>query len=385
MYKPMKILLAPDKFKDALEAPAVCAAMARGIAGVLPDAEVVHLPLADGGEGTAAVLAHYAGGRLVTCTVQDPLGRPVQAHYALTADGQTAVVELAQASGYQRLRPAERDPRPTTTYGTGQLIADALGRGVSEVVLTLGGSATHDLGTGMAAALGFRFEDATGRTFVPTGATLGAIFRIDESAALIRPGQVRVRVACDVQNPLCGAQGAAHVFAPQKGATPDTVAQLEDGSRHVATLWATLGRGEAADLPGAGAAGGTGAGAYFFLGAKVMPGAEWMLDQAHVDRHLQGADLVLTGEGSLDSQSLGGKLIGALVARAKAAGVPVAAFCGRLALSTGQIGALGLAYAASILRRTGDLPAALADTPDALTVAVGEAVRLFAAGRAARS
>lgn len=348
----MKIVLAPDKFRGSLSARQVAAAMTEGIALVYPEAEVVALPLADGGEGTAYVLTEATHGTWHTITVSDPLGRPVRAGFGVAGDGQTAFIEMAQASGLSLLKSNERNPAQTSTYGTGELIRHALKLGVRHVVLGIGGSATTDAGMGMAAALGWQFLNADHQPLKPSGAALNQISHL-VAPAEIWPPTVAFSVACDVANPLFGPEGAAHIYAPQKGATPAMVMELDSGLRHLARVVQAQFGVDVGHTPGAGAAGGLGAGTLFFLGASLRPGADVVLDAVGFDQHLAGADLVLTGEGKLDRQTLQGKLLKSVANRVHrlAKTVPVVALCGTLTLEPAEIDALGLMAAFSVLNQ----------------------------------
>lgn len=361
----MRILIAADSFKDALAAPRVCRAIATGIRRAHPDAQITEFPLADGGEGTFEVLTHHLGLKTIEVETQDPLFRPLRASYGLSADGQTAVVEMASASGLQLLRPEERDPLRTTTIGTGLLLADALRRGATRVVLAIGGSATNDGGVGMAVALGWRFLDVEGQEIHPTGGQLHRIARI------VAPDRLnvfqQVEVICDVTNPLLGTAGAAQVYGPQKGADVAAVAALDAGLQHLAQLVEQqLSRPGLAHTPGAGAAGGLGFGAMAFLGATLRRGIDLVLDLTHFDTALAQADLVITGEGQLDGQTLHGKLIHGICQRAAPFGVPVVALCGRLAATPEQVQAIGLQQAISINEVELPLPEMLARTEENL-------------------
>ncbi|GAB6875865.1 glycerate kinase [Thermaerobacter litoralis] len=324
----LRVLVAPDSFKGSLTAEEAAAAMARGVARSWPGARTTLLPLADGGEGTAAALVRATGGRWVQRQVAGPLGQPVQARWGLLGDGQTAVVEMAAASGLLLVPPGRRRPLEATTYGTGELIRDALDHGCRRLLVAIGGSATTDGGTGMLAALGARFLDAAGQPLPPGGGSLNRLDRIDLSGLDPRLAQVTLEVACDVDNPLTGPRGAARVYGPQKGATPEQVEILEAGLSRLAEVAArTLGR-DLRDEPGAGAAGGLGFGLVAFLGARLRPGAELVMDAAGFDRHLEEADLVLTGEGRTDAQTLAGKLVARVAARCQARGRPVIVLSG---------------------------------------------------------
>lgn len=372
----VNILLAPDKFRGSLTARQVCNAMIDGIRLAYPTAHVVALPAADGGEGTARCLTEATNGSWHTATVSDPLDRNIQAGFGISGDGTTAFVELAQASGLALLSAGERNPVKTSTFGTGQLIRAALDRGVGRLVLGIGGSATTDAGTGLGVALGWQFLDTAGQSFVPTGETLIHIARIVPPEHQVQRS-VRVEVACDVANPLFGPDGAAFVYGPQKGATPDAVVQLDAGLRHVANVVHEQLGLNLAGVAGAGAAGGAGFGAMVFLGARLRPGVDLMLDRIGFNAHLTRADLVLTGEGKLDGQTMQGKLLAGVCRRAGGAGVPVVAICGTLELEPAQIHALGLTAAFSVMNRPQSLDEAVAGAYQAVVWATFNALRLF--------
>ena len=373
----VNILLAPDKFRGSLTARQVCNAMAEGVLFADPTASIVSLPLADGGEGTAQCLTEATNGTWHTATVSDPLGRPVQAGFGVSGDSTTAFIEMAQASGLILLAPNERNPLKTNTVGTGELIRIAFDIGIRRVVLGIGGSATTDAGTGMAAALGWRFLDTDGQQFTPTGETLVTIAQIlpPENQTILQ--SVSIEVACDVANPLFGTDGAAFMYGPQKGATPETVIRLDAGLRHLATLVREQLGFDLADIPGAGAAGGAGFGAMAFLSATLRPGVDLVFETVGFDVHLANADLVLTGEGKLDEQTLHGKLLAGVCRRAGRVDVPVVAICGTLELEPTQIQALGLTAAFSILNRPQSLDEAVAGAYQAVVRATFNALRLF--------
>jgi len=372
----MKVLLAPDKFKGSLTARQVCDAMTEGIRLVEPDAEIVALPMADGGEGTAQLLTEAVGGHWHLVTVADPLGRPVEAGFGLSADGQTAFIEMAQASGLRLLSNNEYNPLLTSTLGTGQLIKAAIERGANRIMLGIGGSATNDGGAGMAAALGWQFLDDRGYPIQPCGGSLWAIHRIIPPS---EPLPVAVEVACDVTNPLYGFNGAAHVYGPQKGASLADIELLDDGLRHLAQVIQNEFNLDLGHVPGAGAAGGLGAGALFFLKAKLKEGVQLVMEQIGWAAHLAGTDLVLTGEGKIDEQTLQGKLISGIARQSHQAGVPVIALCGTLALPPHQWQHLGLTAAFSCLHRPQSLTEALADAPESLAQATAAVIRTFLA------
>ncbi len=374
----MNILIACDSFKDALPALEVCRTIARGMRQGWPDAQLTPFPLADGGEGTAQILTYHSGGEMVTKTVQGPLFQPVEAAYGLSGDGKTAFMEMAAAAGLQLLRQEERNPLKTTTYGLGELILDALSRGAAHILLGIGGSATNDAGLGMATALGYRFLDEQGEGVLPIGGNLSKIRHIDRSRARFQPGEIAVEVLCDVRNPLYGSQGAAQVYAPQKGADEEAVWQLDTGLQHFAGLLEESFGQDFAQQPGAGAAGGLGAGAMAFLGAALKPGIETVMAATCFEEQLRQAQLVITGEGKLDAQTLQGKLIQGIARQAGALGVPVIALCGTLLASPAEIGALGLQAAFSIQTRPASLSEALAATAENLEQAAFNLARVLA-------
>jgi glycerate kinase len=368
----MKILLSPDKFRGSMTAAEACEAMNAGIKRVWPETEVVSVPLADGGEGTLDVLLHANGGTKRRAFCHNPLGQPINAGFGLSGDGKTAFVELASASGLHHLAAHERDALRTSTFGTGQLVRAALEAGATRIILGVGGSASTDGGTGMAAALGYRFFDESDRELRPCGETLGQMTRIDDANVSLDFSKIRVEVACDVTAPLFGPEGAAFVYGPQKGATPEQVARLDAGLRNLARL-----RPGFDDVPGAGAAGGTGFGAMAFLKAHLRSGIDLVMELTRFDEQLNGVELVITGEGKLDAQTLQGKLIGGICQRAGVRGIPVVALCGTLDADPEALRALGLAYAASILTRPMRLDEALAEGPSLLRDAAFFVVNLF--------
>ena len=311
--------------------PEAAAAIARGIRSVLPSADVLEVPVADGGEGTVEALVAAAEGRFGKATVADPLGRPVEAAFGLIEGGATGVVELAAASGLTLLPKELRNPRVTSTFGFGQLLDAVRRSGVIRIIAGIGGSATNDAGAGMGQALGFRLLDASGADLPPGGAALARLASIDASA--VDPGwkQVSIEVAVDVSNPLCGPEGATRVYGPQKGAASEEVlAELDAALVNFAAVVARDLGVEVADLPGAGAAGGVGAGLVAFLGARLTPGAPLVVEAAGLDRALAGATAVFTGEGRVDRQTGYGKGPAEVVRRAERAGVPAVMIAGSL-------------------------------------------------------
>lgn len=349
--EPLRILLCPNAFKGSLTAAQAAQAMAEGIARVIPSAETVRLPLADGGDGTLETLVEATGGEILHQTVFDPRGRPIEAAWGrLGGDrSDTAVIEMAAASGLRLLTPEERDPLHTTTYGTGELMRAALEAGCRTLLVGIGGSATNDGGAGMATALGARFLDADGRELPPGGEALSRLATMDRSGWIL-PEDTNVIVACDVDNPLCGPEGAAAIYGPQKGATPQMIQTLDAALAHFASILKSQLGAEVAEVPGAGAAGGLGAGLMAFCHATLQPGTEMVLDATGFDRLLHGCHLVLTGEGRLDGQTTRGKVISGVVRRAAAAGVPVIALAGGIAEEAeARLKEIGLTAAFSIV------------------------------------
>ena len=318
----MKVVAAPNAYKGTLTATQAAAAIANGVHDVFPDADVIQVPVADGGDGTVEALVDARHGEYRMAKVEGPLGDPVDARYGLIDGGRTAVVELATASGLTLIDPQRRDPRKTSTYGFGQLLDAARRDGVTAIIAGIGGSATNDGGAGMAQALGIRLLDADGRELARGGAALIGLTRIDVSG--LDPGwhAVKVRVASDVTNPLTGPLGASAVYGPQKGADPAMVEELD---RALKRLGQVIG---VDDMPGAGAAGGTGAGLVAFLGATLEAGASLVVEATGFDASLQGADLVITGEGRVDEQTAFGKAPGEVARRAAQAGVSVLLLAG---------------------------------------------------------
>ena len=324
---PTRVVVAPQSFKGSADAVAVASAIARGVRRALPDASVEEMPLADGGEGTVRALVRATKGTLRAARVRDPLLREIRAEWGVLGDGTTAIVEMAAASGLPLLTALERDPRITSTRGTGELILAAAASGAHRIVIGIGGSATNDGGAGMARAIGYRFLDAEGNDLPEGGAALASLARIDGQAdpRLVRPA---IEVACDVRNPLLGPEGASAIYGPQKGATPEVVAELDRAlARYADVIERFVGR-SIRDVPGSGAAGGLGAGLLAFLDARLVSGADLVLRAVDFTTHLKGAGLVITGEGRIDRQSGFGKLTGAVAAAARRAGIPVAGVAG---------------------------------------------------------
>lgn len=338
----MKIAVAPNAFKGSLTASQAADCIARGLLKAMPDCVVVKVPVADGGDGTARTVADATGGRWLDCAVSDPLGRRVRAGFGLTGDGRTAVIEMALASGLALLKPPEQNPFLTSTFGTGELIRAALDLQVDKILVGIGGSATTDGGMGMARALGILFLDERGHELDGTGGTLTRVAHIDAGGLDARLKRVTVEVACDVFNPLFGPTGAARVYGPQKGATPAMVDELDAGLEHLAKVIARDLGVDVSRLPGGGAAGGLGAGLVAFLGGCLCPGAEVVIRVCGLREKLAGCDLVITGEGRLDGQTVFGKAPAGVAKVAGEAGVPVIAICGSLGKDVGRVHEAGI-------------------------------------------
>lgn len=326
----MKIIIACDSFKGSLSAVQVCQSIERGVKKADPHIHTVNMPVSDGGEGLVEVMASAAGGSSVKDQVKDPLGREIEAEYALINSGTAAVIEMAAASGLPLLTADERNPLAASTFGTGQLIRSALDMGVGSIIVGIGGSATVDGGTGMAAALGAEFLGENGEPVEPRGGTLEHISRISMENIDPRLEHVDIKVACDVDNPLTGEQGAARVFGPQKGASPDMAVQLERGLKNLAErIRQDLGT-DIEQEPGSGAAGGLGGGLMAFAGGTLGSGIDLVLDAIGFDRDAEDADLVITGEGKIDTQTLFGKGPAGVSLRARRSGCPSIAIGGSL-------------------------------------------------------
>ncbi len=357
----MKIVIAPDSYKESLSALEVAQAVEAGFRQVFPDADYVLVPVADGGEGTVDAMVAATGGRKETVTVSGPLGEPVEAFYGLTGDGDTAVIEMAAASGLALVPPDRRNPLLTSSRGTGELIRAALDAGARRFILGIGGSATNDGGAGMVQALGARLLDLEGRELDGSGGDLARLERIDVSGLDPRVAECRIEVACDVDNPLTGARGASAVFGPQKGATPEMVQVLD---ANLARLARIVGRdlGVAVDtVPGAGAAGGMGAAMLAFFGATLKPGIEIVTAAVDLDDHVRDADLVITGEGRIDFQTVHGKTPIGVARVAKRHGKPVIGIAGSLGAEVGVVHAHGIDAVFSVLGKPCTLDEALRD------------------------
>lgn len=376
----MKIVIAPQAFKGSLHAADVAEAIARGIRQVFPDAQLVLVPIADGGEGTVEALVRSTGGSFQQSRVMGPLGEMVNARWGMLGDGRTAVIEMAAASGLPLIPREERNPLLTTTYGTGELVARALDRGVTKLIIGIGGSATNDGGVGMAQALGVHFLDGAGRELPLGAAGLSRLAKVDISGLDPRLREIDVEVASDVNNPLCGPNGAAAVYGPQKGATPDMVRELDAALGHYADiLHRDLGI-DIKDMPGAGAAGGLGAGLVSFLHATLNPGVEIVFRALGMGKVVAGADLVITGEGRMDSQDIYGKAPIALAQRAKRLGIPTIAIVGSTGRDYRVVYGHGIDAVIGTVNRPMALDRALSESSRLVTEAAMRAGRMVRVG-----
>lgn len=375
-----RIVIAPDSFKESLDAPRVAAAIAAGIKRALPEVETIEVPLADGGEGLTSTLVAATAGRLMTATVTGPLGEPVTASWGILGDGKTAVVEMAQASGLPLVPREKRNPLFTTTYGTGELIRHALDAGCRRLIVGIGGSATNDGGAGMAQALGIRLLDSNGQDIPPGALGLEQLYRIDIQNLDPQVKEAEILVACDVDNPLCGPRGAAAVYGPQKGATPEMIPRLDAALARLADIIARdLGK-QVRDLPGAGAAGGLGAGLVAFLGAVLRPGIELVMEAVNLESILaEGADLVITGEGEINSQTAHGKVPVGVARLASKYGIPVVALVGSIGEGANTVFDHGIKGFMSIVPRPVSLSFCLENAANLLTDAAERLIRLLMA------
>jgi len=374
----MKIVLAPDSFKESLSAREAAEAMRAGVLRAAPGTCTELVPLADGGEGTVEALVAATNGRMVRVDVRDPLGRAVSAHFGLLGDGRTAAVEMAAASGLALVAPQERDILRSSTFGTGQLIRACLDEGARKIIVGIGGSATNDAGCGMARALGARLLDAQGRELAGTGEDLERLDAIDAAGMDGRLAETEVLVACDVTNPLYGPDGAAYTYGPQKGAKPEEVEKLDAGLRNFARVAARDLGADVAEMPGAGAAGGLGAGLVAFAGARLASGVELVLEAAGFAEKIRGADLVITGEGKLDATTAHGKTIAGVLRVARDAHVPVVALAGAIEPRDDLPARMGLTAWFSVAPGPIDAAEAMSRAAELLESASFRVMRLFA-------
>ncbi len=376
IFTTMKIVIASDSFKDSANALDACKAMAIGASNANQDIATEIFPLADGGEGTAEILTYYTSGKTIYVETVDPIGRPIKADYGISADGTTAFIDMASASGLQLLEPEKRNPNHTSTFGTGLMIKNAMDRGVEKIILGIGGSATNDAGTGMAKALGYKFYDKNKQEVECKGCDLNNIasYEYDESLLKDLP---QIQVLADVNNPLYGHQGAAFVYGKQKGASGREILSLNEGLQSIANIVSNQTDKSFENLPGAGAAGGMGFGAKVFLNAELIPGSETVIEISGIESAIQDADFLFTGEGRIDEQTKNGKLISGICKMATKHNIPVVAFCGSLNASMNDLKMIGIQAAFPILNEPMELQTALLKTEILLKKTAENVVRLI--------
>ena len=373
----MKIVIAPDSFKDSLSAEKVADAIAAGLADVFPQAQLVKCPMADGGEGTVEAIVAAGNGQLRRNQVQGPLGAPVEAHWGWLPDSHTAIIEMAEASGLQLVAPGQRDACISSTFGTGELIRAALDAGAQRVILAIGGSATNDAGAGALQALGLGLFDEQGNSLARGGLALARVARIDLGGLDPRLARVRFEIAADVNNPLCGEQGASAIFGPQKGASPEQVRLLDQALGHFADHCARVLPKDVRQEPGSGAAGGLGFAAKAFFGAQFRAGVEVVAELVGLAEAVKGADLVITGEGRFDAQTLRGKTPFGVARIARAQGVPVVVLAGTLGEGYQALYEHGINAAFALTSGPMSLQDACARAPQLLTDRARDIARLL--------
>ena len=376
----MKVVIAPQSFKGSISALDAAKAMEEGVRRVLPDVKTVLVPVADGGDGTLETLVEATNGEIRSATVTGPTGKPVKAEWGALGDGETAMIEMARTSGLALLSLDERDPLRATTYGLGEVIREALDAGFRSFIVGIGGSATNDAGAGMAQALGVRLLDEAGNDLPPGGAALADLHRIDVSGLDDRAIEAQFSVACDVSNPLTGPEGASAVYGPQKGATPEIVAQLDAALKNFAGVVERDIGTSINDVPGSGAAGGLGGGMMAFLGGSLRAGVDIVLDQVGLDEKLAGADLVITGEGQTDFQTVYNKAPIGVAWRARERGIPVVAVSGSLGQGFKDVHVEGIDAVSSIVCAPMSLEEASTRAGELIAEAVAEAMRFMKVG-----
>lgn len=376
----MRIVIAPDSYKGCLNALNAALAMRRGVQRVYPDSVIDMIPMADGGEGTVEAILCAVHGKRIMIDATDPIGRTIGAAYALIDEGETAIIEMAAASGLTLLSNQERNPRVTSTQGTGILIRDALDRGVKKILLGIGGSATNDGGAGLAVALGVKLLDVHGNELPQGGAALVNLVNIDMSGIDPRLAKVQIEVACDVQNPLCGPEGASVVYGPQKGANSEDIRVMDTALQNFGEVLSRVAGTNLLELDGGGAAGGLGAGVVGFLGAKLRPGSQMVLEAANADEKIKHADLVLTGEGKTDFQTAYGKVPVGVAALALKYSVPVLAISGSVEGSPDFLADLGVASCFSVAEGPATLDEAFLKADEQLERAVWRILTVWKLG-----
>lgn len=378
----MKIVIAPDSYKESLSALEVATAIEQGFREIFPQAEYIKLPVADGGEGTVEAMVAATQGRIVEVAVTGPLGAQVEGFYGLSGDEQSAFIEMAAASGLELVAPEQRNPLITTSWGTGELIRHALDVGVKHIIIGIGGSATNDGGAGMVQALGAKLLDSEGNAIGQGGGALETLAQIDISALDRRLHDCRIEVACDVTNPLTGKEGASAIFGPQKGATPEMIARLDEALGHYAQLIKRDLDLDVLDLAGGGAAGGMGAALYAFCGAELRQGIEIVTDALHLDRYVADADLVITGEGRIDSQTVHGKVPVGVAKVAKRYNKPVIGIAGSLTADVGVVHEHGIDAVFSVIYGICTLDDALKNAAENVRMTARNVAAVLKAGQA---
>ncbi|MBT3995347.1 MAG: glycerate kinase [Chloroflexi bacterium] len=373
-----KVVLAPQGFKESLTGMEIAEAMSIGVKSIWPDAETVLIPVADGGDGTLQALVDSSGGEVRTAMVEDAIGRTIEAEWGALGNGTTAVIEVASAIGLARLGQDERDVRNASTFGVGQLFTEALDAGFSDFIIGVGGSATNDGGAGMIQAMGGKLTDSNGDDIARGGIALTDLAKIDVSDLDPRMSGANVVVACDVNNPLCGTRGASAIFGPQKGATTEDIKELDAALGKFAEVIATDLHTDVAEIPGAGASGGLGAGLMGFFDARLRLGADIVLEAVSLDKHLEDADLVIVGEGQFDRSTVFNKSPVAVAQRAKRRGTPVIGIAGSLGAGFREVHEHGIDAVFSLVNRPMSLKAAMEDTKRLVAIATEEACRALA-------
>ena len=373
-----KVVLAPQGFKESLTGMEIAEAMSIGVKHIWPDAETVLIPVADGGDGTLQALVDSSGGSVRTAMVEDAIGRTIEAEWGALGNGTTAVIEVASAVGLARLSEDERDVRNASTFGVGQLFSEVLDAGFSDFIIGVGGSATNDGGAGMIQAMGGNLTDSNGDDIARGGIALSDLTNIDVSTLDPRMAGANVVVACDVNNPLCGINGASAIFGPQKGATYEDVRELDAALANFAEVIAKDLHTDVAEIPGAGASGGLGAGLMGFFGARLRLGSDIVLEAISFDKYLEGADLVIVGEGQFDRSTVFNKSPVAVAQRAKRHGTPVIGIAGSLGAGFREVHEHGIDAVFSLVNRPMSLKAAMGDTKRLVAIATEEACRALA-------
>ena len=369
----MRIVIAPDKFKGSIDSISLCTLLHKEIVALYPDAEVLEFPLSDGGDGFTQIVQHYFKTRTVAAQTVDPLGRPIVAKYQLAEDTLTAYIEMASASGLALLTEKEYDVMRSSTYGTGLMIRDAINKGAQHIVLGIGGSATHDGGIGMADALGYMFLDKNEDPIEPCGENLSLINELvlPESDLL---EDIQFTVVCDVKSTFVGAEGAAHLFAKQKGASTEEIDLLEDGLKHLDDVFIKFMGRSVAEEPFAGAAGGLGGGCDIFLGARLLSGIDYFIEAIELEKSLAEADILITGEGRLDESTFQGKVISRLIELARKHSVKVYAICGETSLPIKDLNALGIDRLSTLVEFAPSKQAAISQPAEFIPTAIAKIV-----------